>query len=55
MNKDNLKNIMLEWLKKEENDHNYTCFFDNNLSSVTLDGSFDLQDLIDRIYTTLTH
>jgi hypothetical protein len=52
MNKDKLKNIMLEWLKKEENDRfNYICFFDNNLSSVTLDGAFNLQDLIDRIHT----
>ena len=42
-----LKEITLAWLSKEQKKQNYICF--NNLNSVTLDGSFDLQDLINEI------
>ena len=46
MNKKAIKNIVLKWLEKEENEHNYVYFFNEDLNSVTLDGSFDSQDLI---------
>ena len=50
MNNRTLKKITLTWLSKEEKKQNYICFFGNNINSVTLDGSFDLQDLINEIH-----
>lgn len=49
--KKHIKNVTLEWLRKEENDHNYISISNEDLTSVTLDGSFNLQDLIDKIHS----
>lgn len=43
------KQIILDWLKEHENQNDYVGLT-NNLSSVTLDGGFNLEKLVTQLH-----